>query len=74
MKPYLQIFSVVDLESGPTTGSASNKNQDPDQKSDPHQRDKLDLDTHPHQSADDMPKCMEYEHFFRGLIVPLFGS
>jgi hypothetical protein len=39
----------------------------------PHQRDKLDPDPHPHQFPDDNPKCMENEHVFQGF-EPLFGS
>jgi hypothetical protein len=40
---------------------------------DPHQKDKLDPepDPDPYQFADDKPKCMEYEHFFKGLSLYL---
>ncbi len=40
---------------------------------DPHQSDKLDPEPHPHQLADDKPKCMEYEPIwaFQGLNLNL---
>jgi hypothetical protein len=42
---------------------------------DPHQGDKLDPDTDPHQFADNKPKCMEYEPIYlSSRFEPLFGS
>ena len=57
----------IKSESG--SESTSNKNQDPDL----HQSDKLDLepDLDLHQFADDKPKCIEYEHFIKGLRLHL---
>ncbi len=44
---------------------------------DPHQSDMLDLETDPHQFADDKPKCIDYETIlalFQGFGHFLFGS
>ncbi len=69
-RPVLWIRIIL----GPGSGSASNKNQDPDSRPDSHQSNKMDPD--PHKFSDDKPKCVEYEPIwalFQGF-EPLFGK
>ncbi len=59
------------------TDPHQNESYNSEPHSDPHQSDKMDQDTDPHQFADDKPKCMDYfsifEHFFKILSLYLEG-